>query len=273
MPDAIGRRLAVNELSTYRWSFEEDVIQYKAHGFAAIGVWRAKVSDYGDEKAMELISEHELRVSSLQWAGGFTGSDGRSFREAMHDAFDAIELAASLKAQTLVVLTGSRSGHTRNHAKRILTTALRELAEAGRAKGVQIAIEPMHYGCAHEWTFLTDIPQCLDIIASIDDPNLGIVFDCYHMAQDQDVVNWLPSIVPMVRLVQLGDAKGAPVGEQNRCQLGQGLIPLPEIVRTFEENNYKGFYEIELLGQEVEHEEYGNVLDVAKRNVVEMMSI
>jgi sugar phosphate isomerase/epimerase len=259
-PGRVLERLSVSELSTYRWSFEEDVLQYRALGFRALGIWRAKLSDYGEEKAIELIREHQLFVSSMQWVGGFTGSDGRSFRDAMYDALDAIDLASRFGTKTLVVLTGSRSGHTRNHARKLLVRALTELSEAGRAVGVDLAVEPMHAGCAEEWTFLTSLPQTLDLVGDVGQPNLGIVFDCYHMAQEEAMIHWLPSVVPLVKLVQLGDAKGAPMGEQNRCLLGHGLIPLPVIIQTFESGGFAGYYEVELIGQEVEHLSYQSVL-------------
>ncbi len=67
----------------------------------------------------------------------------------------------------------------------------------------------------------------------------------------------------MIRLVQVGDSKRTPVGEQNRCQLGEGSLPLPEIVHTLEENGYHGMYEIELMGEEVEHLDYHDVLSRA----------
>ncbi len=272
MLDARIPRLGVSEFSTYSWTFEEDVLNYHSHGFGAIGLWRAKVSDFGEEKAYELLRENDMRVSSLHWAGGFTGSEGRSFRDAMHDAFDAIELAASLQAETLVVLAGSRSGHTRNHAKRLLTLALRELSEAGESMGVQIAVEPMHMGCAYDCTFLTDIPSTLDIIASIGRSNLGIVFDCYHMAQEDNVVEWLSAIVPLVRLVQLGDAKRLPLGEQNRCLLGHGKIPLDAIVQAFETHGYKGFYEVELCGEDLEHFDYSYMLKQSRMAAAQMLA-
>ena len=85
--------LSVNQLTTYRWSFEEDVCHYVDAGISAIGVWRQKLSDYGEEKAAELLRETNLQVSNLLWAGGFTGSDGRSYRESLQDAAAAIRLA------------------------------------------------------------------------------------------------------------------------------------------------------------------------------------
>lgn len=267
MPQPWMSRLAVSELSTFRWSFEDDVHHYREHGYDTIGVWRAKLADCGEEKGRELLRECGMKVSSLNWAGGFTGNDGRTFRESMHDAFDAVEVAASIGADCLVVLAGSRSGHTRNHAKRLLRAALRELSEAAQALGVQLAVEPMHHGCAHEFTFLTSIPETLDLISAIGNSNIGVVFDCYHMAQDPKVLDWLPATVPYIRLVQFGDAKRAPVGEQNRCLLGEGTVPLEQILQTIERYGYEGYYEVELLGEDVEEYDYTEVLSLS-RNVL-----
>jgi sugar phosphate isomerase/epimerase len=257
MANSWTNRLSVSQVSTYRWGFEEDVIRYRACGYAAVGIWRLKLSDFGETKAAEFLCEQGMKVSSLHWAGGFTGNDGRSFSEAMHDA---IETASLLQADTLVILSGGRSGHTRNHAKRLLMSALKELSEAGRAVGVQLAVEPMHIGCAHDFTFLTSIPDTLDVISKLGQSNLGIVFDSYHMAQDHNVLEWLPSLVPLVRLVQLGDAKSAPMGEQNRCMLGDGTLPLSTMMQAFEASGYTGFYEVELVGEDVEHFGYDRLL-------------
>ncbi len=43
-------QLSMNETTTFRWSFEEDVAQYAAAGISAIGVWRQKLSDFGTQK-------------------------------------------------------------------------------------------------------------------------------------------------------------------------------------------------------------------------------
>ena len=268
MPTSWMSRMAVSELSTYRWSFEEDVLRYKEHGFQAIGVWRPKLSDCGEAKGRELLVEQQMKVSSVNWAGGFTGSDGRTFRESIHDALDAIDIAAQLEADCLVVLAGSRSGHTRNHAKRLLAQALQVLAEAAQAVGIQLAVEPMHIGCAHDFTFLTSVPDTLDVISAIGRSNCGIVFDSYHMAQDLNAMDWLPSIVPFIRLVQLGDAKRAPIGEQNRCLLGEGKVPLAALVKTIEQYGYEGYYEVELLGEDVEHYDYSEILSQSFHTVV-----
>ncbi|HEY1067253.1 MAG TPA: TIM barrel protein, partial [Pirellulales bacterium] len=148
-------RLSINELTTYRWTFEEDVNSLVAAKIPAVGLWRQKLSDFGEEKAVELIRDSPLDVSCLLWAGGFTGSDGRGFRDAVDDAVEAIRLAGQLEAKCLVVYTGPRGGHTHNHARRLLFEAFKTLIPHAGEHGVCLALEPMHPHCASDWTFLT----------------------------------------------------------------------------------------------------------------------
>ncbi len=129
-------RLAINELTTFRWSFEEDVEHYATAGIAAIGVWRQKLADFGEEKGAELLAESRLTVSSLQWAGGFTGSCGPSHKENLDDARQAIRLAAALKAGCLIIHSGARGIHTYNHARRLFREALDKLLPVAEDWGV-----------------------------------------------------------------------------------------------------------------------------------------
>lgn len=229
-------------------------------GYGAIGIWRYKLNEYGECKAVELLEEVGMSVSSLHWAGGFTGTDGRTYRESLLDGLEAIELAAELKANCLVILTGSRGIHTRSHCRRLVSDAIRELAEAAFAHNLKLAIEPMHAGCAGDCTFINDLPLALDFIADLNLPNVGLVFDAYHLGHDTKTLEWLPSIVESVSLVQLGDAQRAPFGEQNRCQLGAGHLPLSQIVELLERSGYDGYYELELTGEDVEHVDYEQLL-------------
>ncbi len=258
-------QLSVNETTTFRWSFEEDVLNYAAAGIPAIGVWRQKLSDCGEAKAIELLSESGLKVSHLFWAGGFTGSDGRSFRASVDDAADALRTAEALGTGALVVYSGARAGHTFNHARRLIKEALKELAPLAAELGVVLAVEPMHPGCAAEFTFLTDLGEVLDLLAAVGSDQVKVVFDTYHLGQDPAVIDRIPEIAPHVAVVQLGDARRPPSGEQNRCRLGEGTIPLKQIVGAIAAAGYDGFYDVELLGEELETVEYQKLLEHAKQ--------
>jgi sugar phosphate isomerase/epimerase len=257
-------QLSMNETTTFRWSFEEDVRQYAAAGIPAIGVWRQKLSDCGVEKARDLLDRSGLKVSHLFWAGGFTGSDGRSYAESIQDAAEALRTAAALDCRTLVVYSGPRAGHTSSHARRLVAGALTQLADQARACGVTLAIEPMHPGCADQWTFLTTLDDALALLESVASPQVKMVLDTYHVGQEEGLIERLGTIVPQVAIVQLGDARRPPTGEQNRCRLGEGVVPLAEITATLKAAGYHGYYDVELLGEELEAADYASLLEHAK---------
>ena len=56
-------RFSINEMTTYRWTFEEDVQHCAEAGIPALGAWRWKLSDFGEEKGIELLAEYGLAVS------------------------------------------------------------------------------------------------------------------------------------------------------------------------------------------------------------------
>jgi sugar phosphate isomerase/epimerase len=263
--------LSLNETTTFRWSFEDDVAQYAAAGIEAIGVWRQKLSDCGLDRARELLRQHHLTVSHLFWAGGFTGSAGHSFRESVEDTADALRTAADLGAGCLVVCSGTRAGHTANHARRLVQQALKELVPLAKELDVVMALEPMHPGCAAQCTFLNKLDDAMEIIEEIGCPQVKLLLDTYHLGQDSSLVEWIPRISGEIALVQLGDAKSPPQGEQNRCRLGQGIVPLKAIVCALRAAGYDGFYDVELMGQDVEAIEYRDLLAHAKDAFAELM--
>jgi len=263
--------LSISETTTFRWSFEEDVAQYLAAEIPAIGIWRHKLSDCGQAKAHDLLSSGGLKVSHLFWAGGFTGSEGRSHRESIEDAAEAVRTAAVLDCRTVVLYSGPRAGHTYNHARRLVQGALAELTPLAAELGVTLAFEPMHPGCAAEWTFLTSLDATLDLLQTVASPQVKMVLDAYHLGQQGDLANRIAEIVPHIAIVQLGDARRPPNGEQNRCRLGEGVVPLAEIVAALKTGGYDGYYDVELLGEEIEADDYRSLLEHAKEAFRELV--
>jgi sugar phosphate isomerase/epimerase len=262
-------RLAISELTTLRWSFEEDVERLAAAGIAAIGVWRHKLGDFGEQRGAELISSAGLAVSSLQWAGGFTGSDGRSHDDSLRDARQAIETAELLAAGSLIIHSGARGSHTFNHARRLLRQALDKLLPLAEEHGVILAIEPMHADCGGEFTFLNCLDETLALVADYRTKSLQIALDTYHWGHEPSLIARLDELAPHLAVVQLGDGREPPRGETNRCQLGEGAVPLPGIVAALAAAGYDGDYEVELMGEEIEASDYGEIIDCSRRRFAE----
>lgn len=264
-------QLSINELTTYRWRFEDDVAGYLAAGITAIGVWRPKLSDFGEEKGIELLSESGLKVSNLLWGGGFTGSDGRTFRESIDDALEAIQLAAALAADCLVIYSGARAGHTHNHARRLFRDAIKAILPLATELKVTLAIEPMHPGCASEWTFLTSLDETLEQLDRFDSPYTRLAFDTYHVGHDPGIVDRIGEVAERIAIVHLADAEKPPEREQNRMQLGKGCLPLKQIISALSDASYQGCYDVELVGEQFDNVDYPEVIEGSKRAFAQFM--
>ena len=250
----------MSEVTTYRWSFEQDVFNYVAAGYDSIGIWRQKITDFGIDAGVDLLAESGLRVSNLLWAGGFTGSDGRSWNEAIDDGCEAIRLAGAVNAGCLIVYPGGRNNHIYRHAERLFRIALDTLLSLAEGADVTLAIEPMHPACARDWTFLTDIESTIALIESIGSPNLKLVFDTYHFGHDRAVLANLHEFAPHIALVQLGDRNVPHSIDQFRCPLGKGGVPLRKTIAGLLEAGYNGDFDIELSGLDFEPHGYHRLL-------------
>ncbi|MEO1614613.1 MAG: sugar phosphate isomerase/epimerase family protein [Planctomycetota bacterium] len=265
--------LSVNQLSTLRWDLETDVFAYADHGFGGIGLYRQKLDDFGVERTCELVQESGLTVTSLSWVGGFTGSDGRPFEDAVSDAIAAVIQAAELRAETLVVLAGGKNNHIRTHLNRTLYQALRRVAAVASEHGVKLALEPIHPGCGDEWSFVNDLRSTLAIIEEVGNPSLGLALDTYHVGMERDAMRWLPDLAPYLHLVQLGDGRHSPCGEMNRCLLGDGCVPVAQFMETLQSFGYQGPWEVELIGEDVEPIGYNQLLNHAKTFLDESLGL
>lgn len=257
-------RLSINEMTTYHWSFLEDVTGYEAAEIRSIGVWRRKLCDFGEERGIELLRESGLAVASLSSAGGFTGSDGQTFREGVDDALEALRLAAEIRAKTLVVVAGARAGHTLNHARRLLRDALWELGDAAGHLGIDIALQPMHRRPVERWSFLTTLDAALDMLAWCDHPRVGLVFDFFHMGREPDLTERLPEIVPFIKIAALCDARPPAHSDDDRCLPGEGQLLLAELIAGLESNGFTGAYDVQLLSEHCWMSDYPGLLSACR---------
>lgn len=255
---------SISELTTFRWELADELEHIVRHGFDAISLWRTKVSDIGIAGARTLVQQAGVRVSSLQWAGGFTGGDGRSFCEGVDDALEAIDAAAELEADVLVVHSGCRGGHTRSHAHRLLADALDVVAPEALARGVTLALKPMHPGAAAGGSFLTSPVAAAEWVERFDHPAVRLALDLWHFGHDRSLVAQFGRLAPLTAIVQVADGRGAPSTDAERLPPGQGTYPLSTLVAGLVEHGYAGTFEFSAVGEAVESLGYDEVLRRAR---------
>jgi sugar phosphate isomerase/epimerase len=252
--------IAISQMTTSRWDLSVEVAQLVRHGFDAISVWRPKVSDVGVDQAAAMIAAAGLRVSSVQWAGGFTGGDGRSFDESVADAVETIELAEALGAPVVVVHSGCRAGHTRSHARRLLRQALDLLSGRARQAGVTLAVKPMHPVAAEGCSFVGRLAEAVDLVEQVDDPAVRLAFDLWHWGDDAAARSLLPRVAELTAVLQVADRAGPPSPAADRLPAGHGRLPLAELVAELAAHGYRGDIEFDPVGETVEILGYDGVL-------------
>ncbi len=251
---------AINQMSTLRWELDQDVHEYVKHGFSGIGLYRPKVDDFGAERTAELLSEYSLHATSLSWAGIFMGSDGGTTDLAIRDGISAIRQAATIGADTVIVLAGGLNGHIMPHAIRTLRCALEDMSVYAEESGVTLALEPVHPGCGDEWSFIRNLEAALNVVDAVKKDVVGLALDTFHVGMDSEILDWIPDVVSRLNVVQLGDTRSSPMGEMNRCLLGHGCVPNIEILQALNRYGYAGPVEVELIGEDVEMVSYDDIL-------------
>ena len=257
------RQISVSQFTTYHWTFEEDLLRYQTLGYDSIGIWRRKIDDFGHRNAIDMLYDSSLTVSSLNWAGGFTGSDGRSYIDAIDDAVDAISLASKLNAETLIVHPGARNNHTNTHAFRLLESALGQLTPVAEDYGVKLSIELIPGFVESPWTFVHSFSQIDQLLNSFASEQLGLVLDLYHAGLNQPTLDRLEQFADRINLVQLSDRIDSAIVEENRLLPGQGSVDLVAWITKLDALDYTGPIELEVHGVGVEGIDYFERLDLS----------
>lgn len=244
--------IAVSQVTSVRWDLVDDVTRARAHGFDALALWRPKVSDMSAAAAAVALTASGMRVSSLQWVGGFTGGEGRSFSESVDDARDALAMAAAMAAPVLVVHGGCRAGHTRSHARRLLTQAIELLAPEASRAGVTLAVKPMPPAEATGCGFLDDLADAVAFVELFADPAVRMALDLWQFADDPRLDGLLPRVAAAAAVVQVADRCSPPTRGGDRLPAGHGCLPLESIVTAIVDCGYAGAVEFDPVGEAVE---------------------
>lgn len=254
-------KLSLSQLTTLRWSFADEVLQLKQAGFDAIGLWRPKLAQFGEERAAEALNRARLQVSSLSFAGGFTGGCGFSYLEAVADGRHGIEQARMVGAKTVIMVGGSTNGHTTRHSQRLVIDGLRQLADDAARSQVMLSVLPMHQVYSQRWTFLNGLDQTLEILSRIDNPYVGLAFDTFHLWRESRLLERIPEIVPLTNIIQLSDGLESAQSEHDRLMPGEGIIPLPRLIQTFQAEGYSGYFDIQVWSGNVWRSNYTHLIE------------
>ncbi|MGW3013409.1 sugar phosphate isomerase/epimerase family protein [Streptomyces sp. NPDC001219] len=214
-------RLSLNQETVRQWSLPELADGCARAGVRGVGLWRAPVRQYGPAAAARLMRDAGLRVTSLCRGGFFTAVDPRERAAALDDNRAALDEAAALGTDTLVLVSGGLPPGSRDlrGARERIADALAELAPYAAERHVRLALEPLHPMYAADRCVVSTLAQALDLAERFPADRVGVVVDTYHLWWDDTVG---------AQIGRAGGTGGAAGSRIAAFQLADWVTPLPE---------------------------------------------
>ena len=251
-------RLTIGHYMMRRWSLDEDVRNLERLGFRSISLASTKLDAYGPEKAIARLKASSLRVAHVGSYGRF-GTTRTTQRAGMEQVRRAIGWVHALGGDVLVVIPGGRDGAAWERAAAVYGDAYGELLPEATAAGIRLAIEVIH-PLRQDLSFVNTLADAGEI-ARAAGPRGGYVLDLFHSGWERHLLATIrKDAARRIHAVQISDYKRVTMRTMDRALLGRGILPLRDIVRTLERSGYRGWYEAEIISDDLEAMGYERAL-------------
>lgn len=248
-------RFSINQMTVKQLTLPELTEACGALGIGGVGLWREPVQEYGVDAAAKLVRDAGLTVTSLCRGGFFTATDPAEWARALADNRTAIEEAAALGTDTLILVSGGLPPGSRDlpAARERIADALSVLAPYAGERGVRLAIEPLHPMFASDRCVVSTLTQALDLAERFPSDQVGVAVDTYHIWWDDTAPSAVARAGASGRILafQLADwVTPLPSGVlHGRGQLGDGAVDLREWRERVDAAGYGGPIEVELFNE------------------------
>jgi sugar phosphate isomerase/epimerase len=235
-------------------SFAQMVDDCLRHGVTAISPWRDQVAAIGLAEAARIVKSNGLRVTGLCRGGMFPADTAEGRQAAIDDNLRAIDEAATLGADCLVLVVGGLPGASKDiaGARAMVADGIAAMLPQARAAGVPLAIEPLHPMYAADRACVNTIDQALDI-CEILGPGVGVAIDVYHVWWDPNLATAIARAGAAGRILAHHICDWlVPTTDflLDRGMMGDGVIDLKAIRKMIEAAGYHGPQEVEIFSRD-----------------------
>jgi sugar phosphate isomerase/epimerase len=225
-----------------------------AQGITAIAPWRDQVQATGLKEAASIVRTNNMRVTGLCRGGMFPAADKAGLAAAIDDNKRAIDEAAAIQADCLVLVVGGLPKGSRNlaAAREMVAEGLAAILPHARESRMPLAIEPLHPMYAADRACINTLEQALDVCDLLGD-GVGVAIDVYH-------VWWDPKLYAQIARAGANGRIFAhhicdwlvPTRDLllDRGMMGDGIIDLRAIRIAMEKAGYCGPQEVEIFSSE-----------------------
>jgi sugar phosphate isomerase/epimerase len=243
-------RLSLNQATTQHWSVRKAVDGCVRHGIGSIALWRHKIAEAGLPECVRMVREAGLHVSSVCRGGMFPAETEAERRARIEDNFRAVDEAAELKADSLVMVVGASPAVSIAKARRMVEDGIAALVPYARERGVRLGLEPLHPMYAGDRSVLNTIDQALGIASLYEADVVGVILDTFHIWWDPRVFEQIERCAGRIYGFHVCDWL-VPMPDMllGRGLMGDGVIDNRGLREAVERAGYLGPIEVEIFNQ------------------------
>lgn len=249
-------RLSLNQYTTKPWTLKEAVEGCAQAGLGWIGLWRDKVQEEGLERSAKRVREAGLRVSSLCRGGMFPAAAARERQARIDDNLRAIDEAATLGADTLVLVCGGLHGKDLQDARQMVEDGIAQIIPYAQARGIKLGIEPLHPMYCADRNVISTLSQANALAERLNaafpslEPPVGVVIDVFHVWWDPEVYGEIERAAPHLFGFHVCDwITPLPDVLNGRGMMGDGWIEVRALRCAIERAGYRGPIECEVFNE------------------------
>ncbi|MBT5876583.1 MAG: sugar phosphate isomerase/epimerase [Candidatus Latescibacteria bacterium] len=238
----------INGATTMPYTLEQDLEAAAKAGFEAVEIWSRKLDTYLEANSVDdlkvMLDRLELKVASLCPYSLVGFADNRGHIIAIRKAS---EIAEAIDCPVLLVCGDAPpEGVSEDEAYDSMANVACTYADWAEDHGVKIAIEPLG---GHP--FIPGPKEALEIIERADHDSLGLMLDTFHYYKSGVSMDAIRDI-PLDRLfiVHVNDCEDLPAAELtdgHRLHMGEGILPLKEVLGIIKEKGYEGALSVEIF--------------------------
>ena len=112
----------------------------------------------------------------------------------------------------------------------MLVDGMRQAARVAAANGLTLGLEPLHRNVYSTWSTIGTLPETIDLMDEIGEPNVKVLFDVYHLWDTDDVLEHIARhgdrISPSIHIC---DWRADTRNDFDRALPGEGVMDLPAL--------------------------------------------
>jgi len=221
-------------------------------GFKALELWFPELHIEGCDcaKLKSACDKAGVKINNMvanSPDGGIGGAltnpeDREAYLKRMESS---LKCCRDLAAPMMITCTGNiQPGLSSAVQRQSIVDSLKAAGDLAAKANVTLVLEPLNSLVDHHGYFLDDPDDAADVIRKVNHPNVGLLFDVYHMQIMRGFV--IETIRANIDTIKHFHSAGVP----GRHELDNGELDYPGIVKDVVEMGYKGCFGLEYFPAE-----------------------